>query len=41
MKFTTDISRLQKVINWQPKFSLKNGLEKTYNVMREYYLQKR
>ena len=39
MKFTTDISKLQKVINWEPKFSLKTGLEKTYNVMREYYLK--
>ena len=39
MKFTTDISKLQKVINWEPKFSLKTGLEKTYNVMKEYYLK--
>ena len=36
----TDISKLQKVINWKPEFSLKDGLEKTYNIMKEYHLKK-
>tara|TARA_Y100000741_G_scaffold40267_1_gene28071 strand:- start:344 stop:1234 length:891 start_codon:yes stop_codon:yes gene_type:complete len=40
MKFVTDISKLQKVINWKPEFSLKDGLEKTYNIMKEYHLKK-
>ena len=40
MKFVTDISKLQKLINWEPKYSLKEGLEKTYNIMKEYHLKK-
>ena len=40
MKFVTDISKLQKITNWKPKFSLKEGLEKTYNIMKEYNLIK-
>ena len=40
MKFVTDISKLQKLTNWEPKFSLKEGLEKTYNIMKEYHLKK-
>ena len=40
MKFVTDISKLQKITNWKPKFSLKEGLEKTYNIMKDYHLKK-
>ena len=30
-----DISRAEKILKWQPKFSLKQGLEKTINYYRE------
>lgn len=34
MKFVADISLLKKLTNWKPKYSLKEGIEKTYNVMK-------
>ncbi len=37
MEFFQDISLLKSIINWTPKYSLKEGLTKTYNIMREYY----
>ena len=37
MEFFQDISLLKSIINWTPKYSLKEGLTKTYNAMLEYY----
>lgn len=37
MEFFQDISLLKSLINWTPKYSLKEGLTKTYNTMMEYY----
>lgn len=35
MKFVTDISLLKKYTGWNPKYSLREGLEKTYNIMKK------
>ena len=40
MEFFQDISLLKSIINWVPKYSLKEGLTKTYNKMLEYYKEK-
>ena len=37
MEFVTDISKLKKIINWEPKFTIKTGLEKTYKIMQLYH----
>lgn len=37
MKFTTDISLLKKITKWEPKFDIKEGLRKTYLVMKSFY----
>ena len=37
MEFYQDISLLQSLIEWKPKYTLKSGLEKTYKLMHEYY----
>ena len=37
MEFYQDISLLKSIIDWEPKYSLKEGLTKTYNKMQEYY----
>ena len=37
MEFFQDISLLKSIINWEPKYSLKEGLIKTYNKMLDYY----
>ncbi len=34
MKFVADVSLLKKLTGWKPKYSLKEGIEKTYNVMK-------
>ena len=35
MKFTTDITLLKKLTNWTPRHTLKEGLTKTFNVMKD------
>lgn len=35
MRFTTDISLLKSLTGWSPRFSLEEGLERTYNVMKK------
>ena len=38
MEFLTDISKLKQIINWEPKFTIQTGLEKTYKIMKDYYI---
>jgi nucleoside-diphosphate-sugar epimerase len=40
MEFYQDISLLKSIIDWEPKYSLKDGLTKTYQKMKEYYKEK-
>ena len=37
MEFYQDISKLKSIIDWKPKFSLKDGLTTTYNKMLQFY----
>ena len=37
MKLKVDISLVKKLTGWKPTNSLKEGLTKTYNIMKEYY----
>ena len=37
MEFYQDISLLKSIIDWEPQFSLKEGLAITYKKMQEYY----
>ena len=37
MEFVTDISKLQKLINWKPKHDIYNGLKKTFDIMSGYH----
>ena len=36
-KFVTNINLLTKNTKWKTKYSLKEGLEKTYKIMKNYY----
>ena len=36
MEFVTDISKIKKIIDWEPKYDILSGLKKTYKVMKEY-----
>ena len=40
MEFFQDISLLKSLIDWSPKYSLKQGLFKTYTMMSKYYQEK-
>lgn len=35
MEFVADISLLQRLTGWKPKYSLREGLEKTFNIMKK------
>ena len=35
MEFVADVSLLKSLTEWEPKHSLKDGFEKTYNTMKE------
>lgn len=37
MEFNTDIRKISELTGWRPKYDIKNGLEKTYNIMKNYY----
>jgi nucleoside-diphosphate-sugar epimerase len=37
MKYYQDITLIKKLINWEPQYSLDEGLTKTFNTMKEYY----
>ena len=36
-KFLTNINLLKKITKWKPKYTLKEGLLKTYSIMKNYY----
>ena len=37
MELIVDISLIKKLTGWKPAYSLEEGLEKTFNIMKEYY----
>ena len=37
MELSVDTTLTKKLIDWSPKFSLKEGLKKTYDIMRSYH----
>ena len=37
MELSVDITLIKKLIDWSPKFSLKEGIKKTYDIMRSYH----
>ena len=37
MEFNTDIKKISELTGWRPKYDIKSGLEKTYNIMKNYY----
>ena len=38
MEFVTDISKIKRIIDWEPKYNIQSGLKKTYEVMKAYNL---
>lgn len=39
MEFVADISLLKKLTGWEPKYSLKEGFTKTYNIMKKKFFK--
>tara|TARA_B100001939_G_scaffold343272_2_gene355692 strand:- start:343 stop:993 length:651 start_codon:yes stop_codon:yes gene_type:complete len=37
MEFNTDIRKISELTGWHPKYDIKSGLEKTYEIMKKYY----
>jgi len=37
MEFVTDISKIKNITGWCPKFSIEEGISKTYEIMKKYY----
>ena len=37
MELSVDTTLIKKLINWSPKFSLNEGLKKTYEIMKSYH----
>ena len=37
MEFNTNIKKIHEITGWEPKFDIKKGLEKTFDIMRSYY----
>ncbi len=40
MELSVDTTLIKKLIEWSPKFTLKQGLKKTYEIMKNYHQQK-
>ena len=40
MELEVDITLAKKLIDWAPKFTLKQGLKKTYEIMKNYHQEK-
>ena len=40
MELAVDISLTKKLIDWEPKFTLQEGLKKTYELMKNYQQEK-
>ena len=36
LEFITDISKIKKIVDWSPKYSLEKGLKKTFEIMKNY-----
>jgi len=36
LEFITDISKIKKITGWSPKYSLEEGITKTFNIMKNY-----
>ena len=36
MEFVTDISKIKNITGWSPKFSIEEGIKKTYEIMKQY-----
>ena len=36
LEFITDISKIKKITGWSPKYSLEEGITKTFNIMKDY-----
>ena len=36
LEFVTDISKIKEITGWSPKYSLEEGLTKTFNIMKNY-----
>ena len=39
MEFNTNIEKICNLTGWKPKFDIKEGLEKTFKIMKSYYLK--
>ena len=39
MELSVDTTLIKKLIEWSPKFTLKQGLKKTYEIMKNYHQQ--
>ena len=37
MEFNTDIKKISEITDWEPKFDIQKGLEKTFDIMKSYY----
>ena len=40
MEFNTDISKIKQITGWDPKYDIKSGLSKTFNIMKSYQEEK-
>jgi len=40
MEFNTNIKKISDITGWEPRFDIEKGLEKTFNIMKSYYLKK-
>ena len=37
MRFNTNIKKISEITGWKPQFDIKEGLEKTFKIMKSYY----
>ena len=37
MEFNTNIKKISEITGWKPQFDIKEGLEKTFKIMKSYY----
>ena len=37
MEFNTNIRKISEITGWEPQFDIKQGLEKTFKIMKSYY----
>jgi len=41
MEFVADIDKIKKITGWKPKFSLEEGLKKTYEIMKKFNIDEK